>query len=435
MNYLTIDDIAHELEGTPVFLRVDTNTTLIDGKFEPNERILSAGQTIRRLTDLGTKVIVGTHNGRPGDSDYVSVGPLIDIITNNMVPIKGVGNTFDQDHFNEEAIYAINHIEPGVALLLDNLRFLPGESEKSAPEEYAHSSFVRTLIGECGVRFMVNDGFSVAHRECRSMLGFQEIPNVAGLTMDNELSSLTRVNGFFSQPEGRNVYILGGTKLSDYFPLIETSLEKGTVQKILTGGLLANLALAVRSIDIGEPSMRMLSKGSERSAFLKYGTRLRQLMDAYPDKFMIPVDVLYEAEGGSKAVKVEHIPDELRLKGAILDIGPETIQQYLEVIRRANLVYMKGPVGKFEDDRFSRGSRMVLGGLTDPDVYSVLGGGDTSVMLNRFHTNKRDINYISLAGGALLQALAGKSLPGVVSLERSYELFHKTLRPDKQRTI
>lgn len=424
MDYLTLEDVVDKLEGAMVFARVDTNTTLIGGEFEPNQRIVRAGNTIKYLTEHGARVIVGTHNGRPSESDFVSVGPLTSVFRNNLIPITNLGNTYEGDNLNDAAIRDINELRSGEALLLENLRFLPGESTKMTPEEYAQTPFIRGLIDDCGVSLMVSDGFSITHRTCRSILGFEEIPNVAGLNMQQELDSLSQVYEFFYKEQGDNVYVLGGTKIQDYFALMENSLSEEIVQKILPGGLLANLILHVQGIDIGEPSRDLLErKDAKGNSAMAYAERLSAILDKYPSVFEIPCDVAYDVHGERQEFDVGVVPHGIKREHRILDLGHKTIDEYSRIIRAAQLVYMKGPAGRFEDDEFNFGSRRLLNAMTGDNIFSVLGGGDTSVMLTRFRVRLGEINYVSLAGGALLLALAGEELPGVRALQRSYEKF------------
>ncbi|MBI4453142.1 phosphoglycerate kinase [Candidatus Woesearchaeota archaeon] len=428
MDYLTLDSLVGKLTGKLVFLRVDTNTTLIGGNFEPNERIISAGDTIKWLTSHGAKVVVATHNGREGNPDYVSVGPLVWRFRNNLVPVTSIGNTFDGDNLNDAAMKAIHELTDGEALLLENLRFMPGESKKMSAEQYAQTPFIRTLIDDLHVEYMISDGFSIAHRPCRSLLGFCEIPNIAGLSMHQELSSLSKIYGFFNDPRGKNVYILGGKKIQDYFALIEHSLKTGVVHHILTGGLLANLILYTKGINIGKPSMALLEKKDDKGkSIIDYAPRLRELLGQYRDIFEFPTDVAYQVNRKRIECDITNIPPDLAEKGMILDIGDKTTHRYVDIIGQAQLVYVKGPVGKFEDLEFNSGSSRTLSALRSEKIYSVMGGGDTTVMLTHFKVPKMEIKYISLAGGALLLALAGEKLPGVNALEQSYNIFHRKI--------
>ena len=433
VKYFTLEDCPDKLVGKTVFVRVDTNTTLINGQIRKNERVIRAARTIRRIAERGAKVIVGTHNGRMGDVSFVTLGQLKGQLSDKIIgEIKYIGNTYDpkRDTLNDEALRAIRSLSNGEALLLENLRYLDGETKNLSPEEHAKTAFIRTLIDDCGVQYFFNDAFSTSHRSHRSIVGFEELPNIAGLVMDSELSSVNEILEHLNNHQnGRlNVYVLGGVKIQDYFDLVENSLKEGKVEKVLTGGIFANLCLFVAGHDLGQENMKRLTKNdSKGKSIWDFADRAKKLLADYPDAFELPSDVAIEQDGRRVEYKIEKFTPELGKNHAVLDIGRETTMRYSDIIRRAQMVFVKGPVGFFESDNFNYGSREILNTLTTTNAYSVMGGGDTSVMLNEFRVNRNEISYISLAGGALLDFLAGKTLPGVESLQRSYRRYEGIL--------
>ncbi len=444
MRYLTIDDVAAQLKGQYVFCRVDTNVTLQAGKFGPHPRIKRSSETIGALRECGAKVLVGTHNGREGKPDFVTLGGLVPnleaALGNHVIYI---GNTWDGDAFNQEALKRMQEMQPSDVFLLENLRFLPGETAKRTSEEHTTSEFIKALLSIttsegtlAGVQFYVNDAFSVSHRPHRSVVGFPTIPNIAGLNMHRELTGLAEIKERFrTRQEGRmNVYVLGGKKIDDYFDLIEDSVTQGNVDKILMGGLLGELALFALGYDLGTPTQALL----EKEKVWVYRERLRELMDSHPHIFVTPSDVAYEVDGERYDYAVGSIPPDMKDHCTILDIGHETAKIFSHILReQAGLAYVKGPMGFFERWKFTHGSRTVLNAAVNSgEIYSVVGGGDTIGMLDRFGIPLREVRYVSLAGGALIEAMAGKALPGVNALEQNYERFHQsTPRTDSRRII
>jgi len=434
MEYLTLGDLARRVDeeknpgNQTVFVRVDTNTTLIDGTFGSNERIRHAGVTIRRLIDMGLKVVIGTHNGRRGEPDFISLGPLQDMLSVIVGKIMYIGNTYDDDGLNQRAIDRINSLAPRQAFLLENLRFLPGEEVRMSPEDHSKTRFIKQLIEDCHVEYFVNDAFSTCHRNHRSIVGFVDIPNIAGLTTDAELKSAELVFEHFSSKISSrlNVYLLGGVKVSDYFELMENSLADKNVDKVLCAGAFGNLCLFAKGYDLGEVSRRFL----ETNGLWEFLKRVKDLMGRYPSVLEVPVDVATIQNEQRKEYDVDNIPKEVKQRYQALDIGGRTAEKFINIIDKAKLVFVKGPIGAFDKNGLlNRGCFLILQKLTDGDFssrcFTVLAGGDTSVMLEYLSVDRTMINHVSLAGGALLMLYARAELPGITQLNKSYQKFSK----------
>jgi phosphoglycerate kinase len=452
LKYLNVEQLTavdkDVFRAKTVFLRVDTNSTVVDGEIKPNERIVAAARAIRKMaTTYGAKVIVGTHNGREGDVSFVGTGfGLKSLRKQRLVgEIKYIGNTFEDDHLNDEAIREIKRLQSGEALLLENLRFLPGEAKSLSPEEHAKSDFIRDLIEKCRVEYYVLDAFSVAHRSHRSVVGFKDIPNLAGPELNRELSAITELKTRFLNGETpSSIFILGGKKVQDYFSLMERALKDNLVRKILTGGLLANLCLFAAGYNIGEETKRLLMRrDSKGKSVWDYLPKIKELLQGYPEVFVLPVDVA-GGDGSARVLhKVEDVPEDF----CVYDIGNETVGLYEETIEeviktnptgREVMVYIKGPVGAYDlSPEYNFGSSQLLSLIRQPryrdKIYTVIGGGDTTAMLREFSIPESSLihKHISLAGGALIKMLAGETLPGVQALEESYERFHKALGVDE----
>ena len=424
-DYFTIENISKTgIEGRLIGTRVDLNTTLCGGRFILNERILSSLRTIKALQELGARVVILAHNGRRNNPDYVSLERLLNDLDDDISGVNYVGDTFDYktQGLNSVAISAIETLQSGQAFLLENIRYLGDETVQKSLEEHPQTPLVRKLIDDLGMYAYVLDAFSVAHRPHMSMLGFAELPNVAGLQMDKELVALLEVRRRFVDDNDSNVFVFGGIKISDYFGLIEKSLGERRVGKILTGGYLGNLCLLALGHKLGEETRKALEREKDEKgrSMLEYTRRLKQLIDQYPGKFVLPTDVAFIVDGERKEYAIGQIPEDISREHRCCDIGGHTIEQYQKIIRRAGLLYHKGPIGWYDRGIYSLGAIAIMSAFVDSSGYSIIGGGDTVSMLKQHNLDPRKIDNISLAGGALVKALAGEELPAVNVLRQSY---------------
>ena len=431
MQFYTISDFKDKLANKKVFVRVDTNTTLEDGCMPLTSRIEQAFETIRALTDCGAAVIVGAHNGREGETSFVSLGPLfLELQARNSQLPKLIcpGNTYDSDKLglNAQTMEIIQKMHSGDIVILENLRFLANETAKMALEEFALQKFVTDLI-DCGVEYYVLDGFSVAHRQHMSIVGFSAIPNMAGLAVEKELNGAKKIQELLAKNqtgEEKVTFLFGGAKIQDYFQLMESSLQNKTVSHILPGGLFSSLCLIAKGYELGAPSRKPLEKKDAKGkSTLDYLDVVKNLLQQNPEVFIMPVDVAYLTSDGQRVeCDVENIPGHLQESGAVLDIGEKTIEKYKEVLQNSSMAYWKGPLGAFDlNPLFGKGSQEILNVIKNNDkIFSVMGGGDTGQMLSKFDTSPSDLSYVSLSGGALIQILAGNPLPGITALEQSY---------------
>lgn len=430
MQFYTIEDFKDKLQDQKVFVRVDTNTTLENGEMPLTSRIEQALETINKLTSYGAAVVVGAHNGRSGETSFVSLGPLFSMLQkqNSRLPkMLCPGNTYDATYegLNDAAKDTIKNLQSGEILILENLRFLKNETAKMSVEEFAQQKFVLDLL-ESGVSHYVLDGFSVAHRAHMSIVGFSKIPNIAGLAVEKELRGATKIKELLAQNQtgnGRVTFIFGGAKIQDYFQLMESALENKSVSKILPGGLFSSICLMINGYDLGQPSRTPLEKkDSKGKSTFDYQETLQKLMEKHRDVFVMPEDVAYLIDGKRVEYAIDEIPQQAREKGAVLDIGEKTILKYKQVLQESNMAYWKGPIGAFDiNPLFAKGSQEVLQLLKEnKQIFSVMGGGDTGQMLSKFDTQPSELSYVSLSGGALIQILAGNDLPGISALEKSY---------------
>jgi len=388
---LSVDQL--DLAGKRVFLRVDLNVPLEDGRVAEDTRIRAVVPTIEHCLKAGASVILASHLGRPKgkvDPRY-SLAPVaarLEELLGRPVPLL-------PDCAGPEVEAAAAALKPGDIVLLENLRFNPGE-EANDPE------FARRLAALADV--YVDDAFAAAHRAHASTAGITRFlqPAAAGLLMARELEALGRI---FERPERPVAAVLGGAKVSDKLTLVEHLLTR--VDALLVGGGMAFTFLAALGYGVGrsllEPDRLEAARGILARA-RSLGVRVR-----------LPVDVVAapspDSADGIRTVGVREIPDELMG----LDIGPLTVAQFGAALQGAKTVVWNGPMGVFEKPAFTAGTLGVARAVAGCGAFSVIGGGDTIAAVRQGGVIDR-IGYISTAGGAFLEFLEGRVLPGVAAL-------------------
>ena len=307
---------------------------------------------------------------------------------------------------------AVKNLKEGEAVLLGNLRYLCEEistfedAVKLTAPEMVNTWLVRSLAPLFDL--YVNDAFAAAHRNCPSMVAFQEVlPSAAGPLFFNEVSALTKV---MQAPEHPAVFLLGGAKISDAFGMMEQVLAGGTADKILTTGVTGHVFSIAAGLDMG-PSTDKFLKDRSLDLFIKDAARY---LKEYPGKILMPIDVAYKKEGKRCEASVDNLPaDEM-----YLDIGKKTIDLYLKEINKAGTVFVNGPSGVFEEEIFEDGTRDLWRGIADAPAYTVIGGGDSVSACARF-TDSSKMSYICTAGGAMVRFLSGKKLPLIEAMEKA----------------
>ncbi|MEM4348572.1 MAG: phosphoglycerate kinase [Candidatus Anstonellaceae archaeon] len=390
----TID--RFDFKGKRVFVRVDLNCPVDEKtkKVEPSSRIAAHAKTIRLLSDLGARVVVLAHQGRKGDSDFLSLSQHALLLgAECKKPVK-----FVDDVCGQKAKEAIQNLAPGEILLLENVRFLDDETQFKTIEENKNATIVKELSPFCDV--FVLDAFSVAHRPHASVVGFCDKPTVAGLVMQHELEALSRLKN----PKRPSVFIFGGAKAGDSIEILEEWLKKGKLDYALLGGVAGELFLLASGIQLGKTTDFL-----KESKALEYLPTAKQLLSKYRRKIISPSDVAVDAEGKRKELLVSKLPSEF----LISDIGKKTAKQYSSYIKKAKTLVLNGPVGIYEQKAFSKGTKAILKAVASSKAFSVLGGGHTISAIEKFKINKKKLGYISLAGKALIEYLSGKELPGL----------------------
>lgn len=400
---LTLDDVV--LAGKTVLVRVDFNSPIdVETKKILDEtRIRThAEATIKELIQKGAKVVVLAHQGRLGEPDFIPLKQHAEIlgrVLNKLVK-------YVDDVFGEKAQNAIKELKNGEILVLENVRTYAAETKKGTPEEHAETEFVKKLAPLADL--FVNDAFAAAHRAHVSIVGFTAVlPSVAGRIMERELKSLSRV---LENSEKPCVFILGGAKADDALEISKYVLDNGIADYVLTGGVAGQVFLVARSFDLGKPNMGFL----ERKALLGFVQGMRELMQRYPDEIKVPLDIAVEVGGKRKEISVDELPTDY----PIFDVGAKTVEDYARIIRSAKSIVVSGPVGVYENSEFVFGTRGIFKEVADSQGFSLAGGGHTVAALQELGLSNK-ISYVSTAGGALIEFLMGKKLPGVVALEKA----------------
>ena len=404
--FFVIDDF--NLKNKTVAIRVDLNSDLINGKIEKNERFEAHAKGIRELIEIGAKTIIIAHQSRKGEPDFVSLDQHAKILSEEV----GYEIKFVNDVIGERSKKEIENLNFGEALLLDNVRFLDDEDIEKSIEEHENSKLVKFLKNY--IDYYILDAFSVSHRSHSSIIGFARVkPMIAGRAMEREIESTKEA----LKPLGINVWLIGGAKIDDVIPILEYmfSNKPESIEKVLCGGLLANLFLLAKGYEIGKRTKEIL----EKKGLLKLLDKAKELLKNYYKEIELPIDVAIEENGKRKEVEIEKIPKD----AIILDIGSQTIEKYKEILRNARSVIIKGPMGMFENEGFEKGTKELLEFISKSDIYSLVGGGDTSVAIKKFGI--RNFNHVSVGGGALLTFLSGKKMPGIEALKISYNIFKK----------
>lgn len=395
----TVDDLLKEgVSGRRVLVRSDLNVPLDGATITDDGRVRAALPTIRRLAEAGAKVIVAAHLGRPQGTpeEKFSLRPVAD----RLGELLGAEVALAGDVVGPEAKSLAASLADGSVGMLENVRFDPRETSKNEAERAGLAGEFASLA-----EAFVSDGFGVVHRKQASVYDVARVlPAYAGGLVLAELSVLARLTGDPARPY---VVGLGGSKVSDKLAVIEALLPK--VDKLLIGGGMAFTFLAAQGHDVGGSLLE--------SDFVATAGKL---LDEHGDKIVLPADVVIaqelSADAEARTVAVDAIP--AAWKG--LDIGPRTVELFAGAIAGAKTVFWNGPAGVFELAPFAAGTRGVAQAIVDSDAYSVVGGGDSAAAVRLLGLPEDGFSHISTGGGASLEFLEGKELPGVAVLARSF---------------
>jgi len=387
MNKKTVKDL--DLKGKRVFMRVDFNVPMADGKVTDDKRIKAALPTIQYCLEQGASLLLASHLGRPkggADPEFSlrAASEVLSTLINRPV-------TMAPDCVGAEVEAIAKSLKPGDVVMLENTRFHKGE-EKNDLELAKQMAALADIY--------VNDAFGSAHRAHSSTEGIARfLPAVSGFLMEQELEYLGKA---VANPEHPYIAILGGAKISDKILVVETLAAK--CDKLIIGGGMANTFLAAKGLNMQDSLVEAESIETAKSLLAKLG-----------DKLVLPVDAViadkFDADANAQTVDVDKIPAGWRM----LDVGPKTVNLYKATLDGARLVVWNGPVGVFEMPKFAEGTFALAKMLAESKAVTVIGGGDSASAVKKAGVAKQ-MTHVSTGGGASLEFLEGKELPGVAAL-------------------
>jgi len=391
LNKLTLEEL--NIKGKRVFIRADFNVPLDDNlSITDDRRIRSTLPTIDYAIDEGAKIILASHLGRPKGK----VDPRFTLapVAKRLQRLLGKEVTFAQDCIGPQVESIVSKMKEGDVLLLENLRFHPGEERND--EEFAKAL---SKLAD----YYINDAFGAAHREHASIVGIARfLPSAVGFLLRKEIEYL---KGTVQNPVRPFVAILGGAKVSGKIGVLENLVDK--VDKVIIGGGMAYTFIKAMGYEVGDSLVE--------TEMLDFAEMIRKKLIKNNVKFYLPVDSVIaqslEAGAETKLVTTQEIPKGWRA----LDIGPASAKLFSEAIQDAKTIIWNGPMGVFEMDAFSRGTFAIARSVSDAYALTIVGGGDTDLAVHRAGVSDA-ISFISTGGGASLQLLEGKELPGIAAL-------------------
>jgi phosphoglycerate kinase len=370
----TLEDL--DVEGRRVLLRVDFNVPLEDGRITDDARIRAALPTIEALRERGARLLLAAHLGRPKDREpELSLRPTA----------ERLGELLDAE---VELAEDLDHVPDGDLVMLENVRYEPGETKNDPDLAKRYAALADVYV---------NDAFGAAHRAHASTEGVAHLlPSAAGLLLQREVETL---GGILADPQRPLVAIVGGAKVTDKIGVLEAFLERA--ETILVGGAMCFPFFSAQGHDVGDSLCE--EEGIEPA---------RRILDAAGDKLRLPVDLVagraFEADTERTEIEGVDVPD-----GWMgLDVGDDTASAYAEVIAEAGTVFWNGPMGAFELEPFAAGTRAVAEAVAQAPGTTVVGGGDSAAALAKFGLADR-VTHLSTGGGASLELIEGKTLPGV----------------------
>ena len=388
MQKKTVKD--YELQGKKVLLRVDFNVPVDDaGQITNDTRIRAALPTIEYIVKQGGSVILTSHFGRP--KGKVQDKFRLAAVATRVEECLGHSIFYSKEFVGEESRKLATSLKPGQVLLLENSRFHPGEEANDPNLAKELASYADLYI---------NDAFGAAHRAHATTAGVADyLPSGAGFLMEKEMEYLGKA---LEQPERPFVAVIGGAKVSDKIEVLMNLLKK--VNALIIGGGMANTFLLAQGISMGS-SLVETDKTELAREIMAEAKKVKV-------QLLLPVDLVVADAIAESAVAKVVLPGELEDKEMALDIGPETIEKYAKVLREAKTVVWNGPMGVFEIPAFAKGTYGVAQAIADSHAISVIGGGDSVAAVEKAGLTKR-MSHISTGGGASLEFLEGKILPGI----------------------
>jgi phosphoglycerate kinase len=387
------------LDGKRVIIRCDLNVPLDGTTITDDGRIVASVPTIKYLIEQRAKVIVISHLGRPEGAPEAKYS--LEPAAVRLGELLGQPVIFATDTVGADAKGAVKALASGGVAVLENLRFNPGETSKDADERKAFAAQLADFAD-----FFVSDGFGVVHRKQASVYELaQLLPSAAGLLIEKEVEV---AHSLTSAPERPYTVVLGGSKVSDKLGVIDNLLP--SVNKLLVGGGMVFTFLAAQGHRVGS-SLLEKDQIETCQTYLKRAAELGV-------EVVLPTDIVVASKFGADAEVAVTAADAIESSpfgatGLGLDIGPDSAKHFAEVIKSSKTVFWNGPMGVFEIDKFANGTRAVAKALTEVDGLTVVGGGDSAAAVRILGFNDDQFGHISTGGGASLEYLEGKKLPGL----------------------
>lgn len=391
--FKTLDDVQYE--GKRVLVRVDMNCSVNPDTKEitDDSRIKAAVPTLEELRK--SKVVLMAHQGRPGSDDFISLEQHTRILRN-----LGLDARFIDDIFGHAAKDAIQKVNIGEILVLQNVRMFDGEMKKAPIKDVSQEPIVQELYPLFDL--FVNDAFGAAHRSQASVVGFTPyLPSVAGRLMEEEIRTLSEVLSSKKHPW---ILVLGGSKVADKLKIVNTLLETGRADAVLVGGLIGNLFL----VAAGKIPLHYAEPIKDCKSLIQIA---KNLLSEYQNAIQLPIDAAVERNGNRVECEFDETGGD-----PLYDIGPRTTEAFTKRISKAGIAFANGPMGYFEKEKFAHGTIAVLQAMAECECITVVGGGHLGAMAENMNL-ANEITHISTGGGAAMDFMTGKKLPLIEALE------------------
>ncbi len=403
----TLKDLLGEgVSGRGVLVRSDLNVPLDDGRITDPGRITASVPTLKALVEAGAKVVVTAHLGRPKDGadPALSLAPVAAALSEQLGRHVQLAGSDQFGVVGADALARAEGLTDGDVLLLENIRFDSRETSKDDDQRLALARQLAELVGPTGA--FVSDGFGVVHRKQASVYDVATLlPHYAGTLVAEEIAVLEQLTSSTKRPYA---VVLGGSKVSDKLGVIESLATKA--DSIVIGGGMCFTFLAAQGFSVGKSLLET-----------EMVDTCRRLLDTYVDVLRLPVDIVvadkFAADATPQTVAADAIPDDL----TGLDIGPGSVKRFTTLLSNAETVFWNGPMGVFEFPAFAAGTKGVaeaIAAATGKGAFSVVGGGDSAAAVRALGIPESDFSHISTGGGASLEYLEGKTLPGIEVLSR-----------------
>ncbi|MCR4870662.1 MAG: phosphoglycerate kinase [Atopobiaceae bacterium] len=387
----TVRDI--DVAGKKVLMRVDFNVPLKDGVVTDDTRVRAAIPTIQYLKEQGAGIILMSHLGRPAGTGFEPAFTLRPA-AEKLAELTGYDVKFIEDTYGDEAAAACAAVKPGDILVLENVRFLKAEKKNDPAVAEKLASYADIFV---------LDAFGTAHRAQGSVVGpAAYIPAVAGFLLEKEVDTLTSI---FAEPERPFVAIVGGSKVSSKIGVLDHLID--SADTLIIGGGMAYTFFLAKGYSVGT--------SLQEPDWIEAAGKMLEKAEAKGCKILLPIDNVvtddFAENNVIETVDSDKIPDD-RMG---MDIGPKTVELYCDAVKGAKTVFWNGPMGVFEKDAFAKGTEAVARAIADSDCTSIIGGGDSVAAINKFGLADK-MSWISTGGGASMELVEGKALPGVEAL-------------------